>query len=47
MINLWTLLFGWIPDNTIRLAIGGLLAIAVLFIILRIVKIVLDALPFL
>lgn len=44
---MWQFLFGWCPTSEIRLALAGLLALAVIFIVLRIVRIVLDALPFL
>lgn len=44
---IWSFLFGWLPSATMRVAVAGLLAIIVVFIVLRIVKLVLDALPFL
>lgn len=47
MSAVWNFLFGWCPTLEIRTAFAGLLALAVVFIVLRIVKIVLDALPFL
>lgn len=47
MSAVYQFLFGWCPTLAIRTAFAGLLALAVVFIVLRIVKIVLDALPFL
>lgn len=47
MSAIWSFLFGWLPTLELRSAFAGILALAVIFIVLRIVKIVLDALPFL
>lgn len=47
MSAIWSFLFGWLPTAGMRVAIAGLLAIIIIFIVLRIVKLVLDALPFL
>lgn len=47
MSALWSFIFGWFPTVGMRVAIAGLIAIAVVFMIMRIVKVVLDTLPFL
>lgn len=47
MSLIWVFMFGWLPSVSMRVAVAGLFAVAVIFIILRIIKIVLDAIPFL
>lgn len=47
MSAIWSFMFGWLPTVGMRLAFAGLLAIVIIFIVLRIVKLVLDAIPFL
>lgn len=46
MSAIWGFLFGWLPTVSMRLAFAGLMVIAIIFIVLRIIKIVLDAIPF-
>lgn len=46
MIGLYRLLIGWMP-TALALITLGLIALTVAFIVFRIMKIVLDALPFL
>lgn len=46
MSVIYQLLFGWLPAP-IASAFLGLFVVAIIFIVLRIVKIVLDSLPFL
>lgn len=47
MRAIYDILFAWIPVPFVRAAVVGLFTIAVIFIVLRVVKLVLDALPFL
>lgn len=46
MVAIWGFLFGWLPTTAMRLAFAGLMAIVIIFIVLRVIKIVLDAIPF-
>lgn len=46
MSAIYQLLFGWLPAR-IAAVFLGLFAIIIIFLVLRIVKIVLDSLPFL
>lgn len=46
MQAIWQFMFGWLPTSGMRAAFLGLMAIAIIFIVLRVVKLVLDALPF-
>ena len=46
MSAIWIFLFGWLPTPGMRIAFAGLFAICIVFIVLRIIKIVLDAIPF-
>lgn len=47
MSAIWNLLFAWVPFPLARVAILALFTIFLVFLALRIVKLVLDALPFL
>ena len=39
--------FAWLPTSGMRVAVAGLFAIAIVFIVIRIVKLILEAIPFL
>lgn len=45
MTVFWSILFGWLPAP-IGIAFAGLLALFILFLIVRIVTLILGALPF-
>lgn len=45
MSVIWSLFFAWLPAP-IALAFAGLTAIFIIFLTLRLVKVVLDAIPF-
>lgn len=45
--DVYTILFGWLPSPYWRVAFAGLFTIAIIFIVIRIVKLVLEAIPFL
>lgn len=47
MSAVWNLLFAWLPTTGMKLMFLGMFTIVVIFIILRIIKLVLDAIPFL
>lgn len=47
MRAIYDLLFAWIPVPGVRAAFIGLFTIAVIFIVLRVIKLVLDAIPLL
>lgn len=42
----WLLLFNWLPTTGMSVMFMGLFTILVIFLILRLVKLVLDAIPF-
>lgn len=44
---IYQVLFGWIPNAGMQVIILGLFSIVIIFIVFRIIKIVLDAIPFL
>lgn len=46
MRAIYDILFAWIPSTALRVIFVGLFALALIFIVLRLVKLVLDALPF-
>lgn len=46
MIQLYEWLFAWLP-SPIGILFGALLGLSIVFIVLRLVKLALDALPFL
>lgn len=46
LTNLYIMLANWLPTEVIRM-IGGLMAILMVMVVFRLIKIVLDALPFL
>lgn len=45
--TIFGIMFGWLPNNALRAVFAGLIAILILFIIFRLVKVILDSLPFL
>lgn len=45
MITIWNYLLGWLP-SPIALVFAGLTVLLIIFITVRIVKIILDTLPF-
>lgn len=47
MSAIWGFLFGWLPTLPMRLAFAGLFTIFIVFLVMRIVKLVLDSIPFL
>lgn len=47
MSVIWGFLFGWLPTLSMRYAFAGLFTIAIIFIVIRIIKLILDAIPFL
>lgn len=47
MDGIYSFLFGWLPTSGMRLAVAGLFTLIIVFLVLRIVKLVLDSLPFL
>lgn len=47
MSTLYSILFSWFPTLEMRLAIAGLFTLFIVFLVMRIVKIVLDSIPFL
>lgn len=46
MAVIYQVLFGWIPNAGMQVIIIGLFSIVALFIVFRLIKIVLDAIPF-
>lgn len=46
LTNLYIMLANWLPIEVIRM-IGGLMAILMVMVVFRLIKLVLDALPFL
>lgn len=46
MAIFWNLLFAWLPTTGMKLMFMGLFTILVIFLVLRLVKLVLDAIPF-
>lgn len=46
MAAIFQVLFGWIPNAGMQVIIIGLFSIVAIFIVFRIIKIVLDAIPF-
>lgn len=46
IISFWANLFSWIPSQ-ISTVFAGLVALFVIFLIVRVVTLILDALPFL
>lgn len=47
MAIIYNVLFGWLPNAGMRLIFLGLFSIVIIFIVFRIIKIILDAIPFL
>lgn len=47
MSAIWSFLFGWLPTVEMRIAVASLMVIAIIFIVVRVIKLVLDAIPFL
>lgn len=47
MAVIYNVLFGWLPNAGMRLIFLGLFSIVIIFIVFRIIKIILDAIPFL
>lgn len=45
--QIFAIMFGWLPNNALRVVFAGLVAILVVFILFRLVKVILDSLPFL
>ena len=43
---LWSMLFGWLPV-LVQICFGAFCALLVIFLILRIIAFILDAIPFL
>lgn len=46
MLELWSILFSWLPA-WFQVVVLGLIALSVLLIVLKIIGLVLDAIPFL
>lgn len=46
MNAIYSFMFDWLPTTGMRAAFLSLFTIAIIFIVLRIVKVVLDAIPF-
>lgn len=46
IVSFWANLFSWLP-SPIALSFAGLVALFVIFLVVRIVTLILDALPFL
>lgn len=47
MSAIYNVLFGWLPNAGMRIIFLGLFSIVIVFIVFRIIKIILDAIPFL
>lgn len=47
MSAIWSALFDWLPTSGMRISCMALFTLAIIFIVMRIVKLVLDAIPFL
>lgn len=46
MGNLWTVLFSWLPA-WFQVVVLGLIALTVIFLIVKVIGLILDAIPFL
>ena len=46
LASLWICLFGWLPV-IVQVVFGGFMLLLLVFLVLRVIAIVLDALPFL
>lgn len=44
--GIWTIFFGWMPIG-LQLAFGAIVAIAVIVLVLRVIALILDAIPIL